>query len=265
MRDWAKREVEIACKRGRGSAPEDESDYGCACYESALKAFDCLCGDGHSGMSIGFTQTILNRLIDGKPLTPIEDVPEDWNYCYGGENNTEKVYQCKRMGALFKHVKEDGNVRYSSVDQYYCKDINTGSVFTIGLASRIIEEMYPITLPYYPKAAIKVNVEEFLTDPKNGDLDTVGVFSAELEDGPVYINKFFAEIDDFPGAKEVYPGWAEISPDLYLIRKEKADKRRIANKAANCNECKCSETCTKKDEYIHDYSYCDDFASVCEI
>lgn len=73
MMDWAKREVEIASKRERGDKPESEWDYGCACYDSALKAFESLCGDGHSGFSIGITKGILNRLIEGKPLTPIED------------------------------------------------------------------------------------------------------------------------------------------------------------------------------------------------
>ena len=74
MSEWAKREVEIACKRERGDDENPNmSDYGCACYESALKAFESLCEDGHSGMSIGFTKAILDRMIDGKPLTPIDD------------------------------------------------------------------------------------------------------------------------------------------------------------------------------------------------
>lgn len=76
MTEWAKREVEIASKRERGDKPESEWDYGCACYDSALKAFESLCGDGHSGFSIGITKGILNRLIDGKPLTPIEDIAD---------------------------------------------------------------------------------------------------------------------------------------------------------------------------------------------
>ena len=71
MTNWAKREVEIACARERRDKNPDEWDYGCACYKSAYKAYQCVMGDGHSGMSIGFTQNILNRLIDGKPLTPI--------------------------------------------------------------------------------------------------------------------------------------------------------------------------------------------------
>ena len=78
MKEWAEREIRIACERERGNKPEDEWDYGVACYESAFKAFQSLLEDGHSGFSLGLTQNILNRLIDGKPLTPIEDVPEIW-------------------------------------------------------------------------------------------------------------------------------------------------------------------------------------------
>ena len=32
-------------------------------------------------MSIGFTKTILNRMIDRKPLMPIEDTEDAWNLC----------------------------------------------------------------------------------------------------------------------------------------------------------------------------------------
>ena len=64
MLEWAKKEVEIACKRENPDKKEGEFDYGCACYESALKAFKSLCEDGHSGMSIGFTKNILNWLVD---------------------------------------------------------------------------------------------------------------------------------------------------------------------------------------------------------
>lgn len=62
MTDWAKREIEIACARERGDKNTDEWDYGCACYESAYKAFQSLVEDEHSGMSIRLTQNILNRL-----------------------------------------------------------------------------------------------------------------------------------------------------------------------------------------------------------
>ena len=101
MKEWAKKEVELACKHENPDRKEGEFDYGCACYESALKAFNSLCDDGHSGFSIKMTQAILNRLIDGQPLTPIEDTDDAWNKCPRIEDGPE-IYQCKRMSSLFK-------------------------------------------------------------------------------------------------------------------------------------------------------------------
>ena len=76
---WAEREVAIACEKENPNKKDGEFDCGCACYESALKAFKSLCDDCHSGFSIKMTQVILNSLIDGKPLTPIEDMDDVWN------------------------------------------------------------------------------------------------------------------------------------------------------------------------------------------
>ena len=87
MQEWAKKEIEIACARERGDNPEDEWDYGVACYKGALEAFEVLCGQGHSGYSICFTKQILNRLIDGKPLTPIEECGAGLNPEEGCKHN----------------------------------------------------------------------------------------------------------------------------------------------------------------------------------
>ena len=73
MREWAKKEIELACKRENPDRKDGEFDYGCACYESAFKAFESLLEDKHSGFSISITKRILNRLIDRKVLTPIFD------------------------------------------------------------------------------------------------------------------------------------------------------------------------------------------------
>lgn len=201
MKAWAEREIEIACKRERGDKPEDEWDYGCACYESALKAFNSLMEDGHSGFSIGMTKQILNRLIDGKPLTPIEDTEDVWINIteeYGLSEEGGKKYQCKRMSSLFKDVAADGSVRYSDTGRYYCADINNpDSSYTCGIVRKVIDDMFPIKMPYMPNnKPIKVYCEEFLTDRKNGDFDTVGVLYAIMPDGgQVQINRYFGEVD----------------------------------------------------------------------
>lgn len=151
MMEWAKREVEIASKRERGDKPESEWDYGCACYDSALKAFESLCGDGHSGFSIGITKGILNRLIERKPLTPIEDTEDVWNVCSRGENGGVATYQCKRMSSLFKDVYPDGTVKYHDNDRYYCiKWDDPNLCWHNGFIGKIYSEMFPLTMPYMP-------------------------------------------------------------------------------------------------------------------
>ena len=215
MQTWAEKEIEIACKREREASgvKNDDWDYGCSCYDSALKAFKSLMNDGHSGFSIGMTKHILNRLIDGKPLTPIEDTEDVWDDII--DRNDEEGYicfQCRRMSSLFKYVYADGTVKYKDVDRYYCVDINNTEVtYYSGLVQRIIDEMFPITMPYFPGKPIKVYCEDFLTDRKNGDFDTVGIFYAIKPDGEkIEINRFLKESED---------GWDEIDEVEYNERK----------------------------------------------
>ena len=179
MTEWAEREVEIACKRENPNREEGGFDYGCACYESALKAFKSLMEDGHSVVfSIGLTKDILNRLIDGKPLTPIEDTDDIWKLAWSDDVRNCKVYQCKRMSALFKDVYADGPIKYSDNNRYMGIDIdNPHGAHHTGLLRDIVEELYPITMPYMPlNKPYGVYAKYLLTDPKNGDFDTVGIF-----------------------------------------------------------------------------------------
>lgn len=218
MSEWAKREIEIACKHERGDKPETEWDYGCACYESAYKAFKSLLEDGHSGMSIGFTKNILNRLIDGKPLSPIEDTPDIWNEVTwkGGE---KRSYQCKRMSSLFKDVYPDGKVVYHDNNRLYCVDRNdpNGVGWHNGFISRLIHEKYPIEMPYYPASKpMIVFCSEELSDPKNGDFDTIGVWCVLKPDGSKDdIERFF---------KESGESWEEISEQEYFKRGNRAQR-----------------------------------------
>lgn len=225
MLEWAKREVEIASKRERGDKPENEWDYGCACYDSALKAFESLCGCGHSGMSIRFTQDILNRLIDGKPLTPIDDNEDDWNYTSNLEDGV-KQYQCKRMSGLFKDVFPDGTVKYTDVNRDVAIDINTNIGWHSGLDRHIVNDLYPITMPYMPeKERYEVYFEELLTDRKNGDFDTKAIlYILTPKKERVEVNRFFREPHE--GEDPTYLGWVEIDREEFEERR-KLEKERI--------------------------------------
>lgn len=217
MTEWAEREVAIACKKENPDRKEGEFDYGCACYESALKAYKSLMEDGHSGFSFSLTRQILNRLMLDLPLTPIEDTDDIWSEGYTTEDGVMHL-QCMRKSSLFKDVYPDGTVKYKDVDRFVCVDVNhLQSTYHSGLIDRICGEMYPIGMPYIPEdKQYKVYCEDFLVDKRNGDFDTVGILYVIEPDGTrTTINRFFK-----PG--EEGKGWAEIDMSEYIMRKDEA-------------------------------------------
>ena len=169
----------------------------------------------------------MNSLIDGKPLTPIEDSDDIWNaVSLSNDSKVIEIYQCKRISTLFKHVYEDGSIIYSSVDYCYCIDINNPkSTYRNGMVRKIIEKMFPITMPYTPGKPIKVYCEDFLTDKRNGDFDTFGVLYAFKEEKGeqkrIDINRFFREPFYGERENEDFHGYVEISKREYDERKNR--------------------------------------------
>lgn len=216
MLEWAKNEVAIAI--------EKEGNYGCACYNSAMRAFASLLRDGHSGMSIGFTKNILDRLIDGKPLTPIENTEEVWEETCTDSHDGSKGYRCKRMRGLYKRVARDGSVTYNDLYRYCCiNEENPHVIWHNGFVADIYNEMYPLTLPYMPSSRPDVIVcDELLTDRKNGDYDTLAILYIEKADGErVEVNRYF---------KENKVSFTEISLEEYKER-QRLQEERIKSEA----------------------------------
>lgn len=215
MLNWAKHETELAVK---GIDPKDE--YTRACYDSALRALKSLLEDGHSGFSISVTRHILDRLIQRKPLTPIEDTPDVWEECgWAGYEADYKMFQCSRMSSLFKHVYPDGTVRYTDVERTRVYNLDDPTVpFLNGQITRLIDEMFPIAMPYCPSdRPMRVIVEEFLVDPANGDYDTTGVFDVTDQDGVKHsINRYFTECGADDGSTR------EITAEEYAALKAQA-------------------------------------------
>lgn len=91
------------------------------------------------------------------------------------------------MSSLFKDVAEDGTVTYSDVNRVQLINKESPDIpFRNGFGTRLIDKMYPITLPYFPAdKKFKIIVEEFLTDKNNGDYDTIGYLQLILPDGKV--------------------------------------------------------------------------------
>ena len=216
---WAEQEIELACMSEReGVEKPGDADYGINCYKSAFKAFKSLAEDGHSGFSIQITKSLLNRLIDGLPLTPIQDTPDIWNESPLGDKDGTKEYQCKRMSALFKTVKPDGTTTYSDIHRVNCVNIDNPDVaFTNGIARRFVDKLYPITMPYLPSSKkFTLYTEEFLYNPKNGDYDTMAYLYLVTPEGErVEVNRYF---------KELAGKFVPISKDEYERRKAERKK-----------------------------------------
>lgn len=164
MSEWAKREIEIL----KSKNPPDEEcgfDYVGECCDSAMRAFESLMNDGHSGMSIGITKNILMKLIEGKALTPIEDTPDVWSDI-PDKREGKVTYQCKRMSSLFKDVYDDGRIEYHDVARVSGVNINNPvCCFHSGRTSKYVYDRFPITMPYIPASKpYEVYTEDFLTD-----------------------------------------------------------------------------------------------------
>ena len=211
---WAEEEIRLACNV--------KDEYARACYDSAIRAYKSLMKDGHSGASIHVTHRILNRLIDMKPLTAIEDVPEVWNdiSMWKSAEGIVEQYQCKRMSSLFKDIYDDGTVKITDVNRVSCINIDCPIIsWHCHLGDNIVDELFPIEMPSYPtKDPYKLYKEDFLVDPENGDYDTQGFFYLITPNGEkIEVNKFYKEQDG---------EWVEIEVEEYNYRKRKSELRR---------------------------------------
>lgn len=208
MRDWAKRECEIACK-----IHTEDDGYFAACCESALKAYDSLLECEHSGASFYTTRSILKRLLYELPLTEIEDVPENWDYITSEDDYD--LYISLRMPSLFKYVYKNGEIKYKDQNRVVCRDLLTNTSHHYGLAEQIVDEMFPIEMPYRPDYGDEyiVYTELFSTTGEPGVFNTVGIFYIMTPDKKrVDVNRYYAEDD----SGEMHP----IKAGEYLDRKE---------------------------------------------
>ena len=179
MTQWAEREVAAACKRENPNWDGKSFDYGCSCYQSALKAYKSLMEDGHSGFSFSMTRNILKKLLDEIPLSPITDddffgdkyesLESDKNLKSRG---LKSHIQCPRRSSLFREEDLEGNVRYRDIERYYCINAENPSDTFSSSIDNFIDKLYPITMPYVPSSEqFKVYVKYWLTDKSHGDFD----------------------------------------------------------------------------------------------
>ena len=236
MKYWAENECRIACGKENPdfNFDSDDFDYGCSCYKSALKAYKSLMDDGHSGASFGFTKNILIRLMDGQPLTPItdgdffndglNDMAAEESPEYLKDRGLKSSLQCPRMSSLFREETLDGKVTYRDIDRCVMVDVEQPSDMFGSNSDRILDEMFPITMPYMPQGGkYKIYTQTFLTDRKNGDFDTHALLYVITPDGDrIDLNVYETERDG---------RWARITKEEYdALLEKRIDKlsRKVA-------------------------------------
>ena len=189
------KEIEEIKSDGHEPQSIDYFDYEGGCYKSALKAFKSICDDGHSGLSYSITARILKRMLDRLPLEKIQEndfTDDDMTWT---EDDGTKHIMCDKMFSLWKIIHPDGTVTYSDSDRVVGIDADKGYSFGAQYVLDIIDERYPITMPYYPNdRQYKVYVRDFLVYPENGDFDTRAILYIETPKcEKIEINKFYHE------------------------------------------------------------------------
>ena len=213
--EWAKNELKLAreneiaqCKKEGDYDPGDE-DYGIMCYNAAEQLLAVFEEQGHSGYSAITVCSIFERLVKGKPLTPIMDEEDQWRKAYSLKKDPVKRYQHKRMGSLFKYVAPDGTVSYYDIDRIKAYDRNSVA-FSTSHINDVVNEYFPIKFPYIGEE-IKVRINDFDNiKTKNGLVDVrhvIDVTKNGIEH--VFIDRYFMRTKD--GYK-----WKEI--DVFTYR-----------------------------------------------
>ena len=191
--EWARNEID------RVNKELIAEDYMSLCCEKAYKAFQSLVEDEHNSEApIGVTQSILDRLLKGYPLTPIEDTPDIWEPVEMPGPNGSKYYRCKRMSSLFKVIHNDGAIKYTDNNRFvwddrYIDDLKRPD-FNPSIPPKCVinfmDKEFPIKMPYYP------NPEPLVVYCESIGPNVCGICSIKKPDGgEIKINRFFEKED----------------------------------------------------------------------
>lgn len=209
--EWAKHELNLARENeiAKCKAEPGDEDYGLMCYNAAEQLLNVFEEQGHSGYSAKVVCSIFERLVKGKPLTPIKDEEDQWRKAYSFKKDPVKRYQHKRMGSLFKYVAPDGVVSYYDIDRIRAYDRNSTNFSTTHIDD-IVSEYFPIKFPYIGEE-IKVRVNDFDDiETENGLVDVRHIIDATKNGiDHVFIDRYFMR------AKDDYK-WREI--DVFTYR-----------------------------------------------
>lgn len=193
----ARRELNRIAVADNGTRDEEQHEVN----QHILKMITIFAKEGHSGFSAGWATSVLNRLLQYKPLTPLQGTPDEWVHV--GDNEGVPVFQNSRYGCVFK----EGDGQAYDIETRVYDDGQ--SLYQRG------GDRQPITFPYSPPSkpeVIKVNAEGYRTfqvdyvyDPANWECTYEWGEKAEM-------------IEDRPNPSEPYKIATLVKgPDLYVI------------------------------------------------
>ena len=218
--EWAKHEADRLIKKLVETEDNASIQYTKMCLDSALKAYELLIKCCHSGNSWNMTKNYLMRLMEMKSLVPIEDLPENWGDPV--DRAGTKQYQSIIAPGLFKAVHTDGKVTYYDLDRVVFKDKHTGVVSCNGYSRRLVDAMFPISMPYMPssKPYVVVGYTFNSHDGLVGSYDTVVLHKVIAPEGSTKMLKFAIDGDtgDRITHKEYRKRWLKYKE---LVEKEK--------------------------------------------
>ena len=97
-------------------------------------------------------------------------------------------------------------------------DIDNDSTWSNSFIRDMVDEMYPITMPYSGGDPYKVYIQDCLYDPKNGDYDTRAILHIKTPNNKIiHVNRYF---------KWSNSGFIEIDWKEYLTRLRKSKKEK---------------------------------------
>lgn len=201
--------------------------------ETALASYNLMVNAVKGQYSnINYITTIIEKLANGIPLTPIYGDDEEWGELPYTDikNGVTKKYVNKRLNSLFKEVYEDGSIKYRDSGRLTCVNFITEVEYYFGLANLIYDEMFPITMPYNVMDEIgsKIYTHDFLSDQnKKGetDFDTVVLLYIEKENGEkIRVDRYFREPNE--GEEPTIGSWVEIDGNE-LVERIKAARSNL--------------------------------------
>lgn len=217
--EWYENEIDLALKQ---MTPKETVQIAEA-YMTAGSLFGEFLKktEDFNGKNISLVKTVFLQLLNGDPLTPIEDNDEEWELVEGSTGPECVIYQSKRRKSLFKKVdetKDSEPPKFTDTARAVCMDINnTDLIYTGGMGPIVLDETVPIEMPYSPSGKIKIFTEEFKCHKDcKGDSDTIGVLYFRMPDGRIKTVKRFFKED--PKAHKMI----EIDISEYFKRKKKA-------------------------------------------